>query len=324
MIRFHSRTAYCLDTDEGDVEITFRPYCEDDVLVKRIDDVLVVAYLVHDDDCDSPLTSSNCQGNIWSRNQRLRIDDEIEVRAALGLDSGGRWAFEDDVPSLGASLGTLARENIFNQVNVTPEMQDAWFSSMEMDPPEDDSWKQQPLADWPTGLYALRAEIEDAWGHFAQAVEREVDRLGQKHWRELADPYVVPLAFSHDGRCWPTTWDGDEDDMPDGVWVADAGARSNLPEPDAPEFAEKLLAYAKSVTEEYSSWVEGDVYGCVVEVFDLKDPRQEETEWVPRLDHDSCWGFIGHSYARDALESDFFNPTVSSLSKQAAEVSQQS
>jgi len=59
---------------------------------------------------------------------------------------------------------------------------------------------------------------------------------------------------------------------------------------------EKAYNAAKALTEEWNSYLSGDVYGCVVENLD-KDKKM--------INFDSCWGFTGFEYAKQALVSEF-------------------
>jgi len=58
--------------------------------------------------------------------------------------------------------------------------------------------------------------------------------------------------------------------------------------------------------ETHNAVINGDVWGCVCEVFDSDGTQIEE---------ESCWGFIGGDNAEESLEAEFFNPTVKQLKR---------
>jgi hypothetical protein len=82
--------------------------------------------------------------------------------------------------------------------------------------------------------------------------------------------------------------------------VADDAVIANLPAPDAPDFDERITAYADGVLKEYASWCEGDVWGVVTERFTLS----EVGEWR-QTEGDHCWGHIGSDWATEALMDQF-------------------
>jgi hypothetical protein len=74
---------------------------------------------------------------------------------------------------------------------------------------------------------------------------------------------------------------------------------------------DKVLDYANSSFETYSSWCNGDVYGVCVWTF-TRDGEGWELE-----DRDECWGYYGYKYASAEL-ADTHAYTFSQLNKLAA------
>lgn len=68
--------------------------------------------------------------------------------------------------------------------------------------------------------------------------------------------------------------------------------------------------YAKSVCSEYARWCSGEVFGCVVETFELTNAGSEDAPEFEQVIEDSCWGLIGLDYAIETLRSEFFDPAV--------------
>ena len=77
---------------------------------------------------------------------------------------------------------------------------------------------------------------------------------------------------------------------------------------DPAELARLLSAeaeqYCKSVLEEYSAWVNGEVYGVVVYVIDRQTGERIEAE------DDECWGYLGGDYAEKTLEDTILNTVM--------------
>lgn len=73
-----------------------------------------------------------------------------------------------------------------------------------------------------------------------------------------------------------------------------------------------LVKYAEPVLQEYADWCDGNIFGCVVETFELGE------EEATRVSEDSCWGYIGRDYALETLKTEFFEPAVKALSEEAA------
>jgi hypothetical protein len=86
-----------------------------------------------------------------------------------------------------------------------------------------------------------------------------------------------------------------------------AWCQAHLPAPSDADLHAVAVDYAKNVCQEYASWCEGDVWGIVVETF-----RLEGDHWEP-IDSDSCWGFIGTDWAKQALKEEYFGPAVERL-----------
>ena len=64
-----------------------------------------------------------------------------------------------------------------------------------------------------------------------------------------------------------------------------------------PENFEKLQRSAavkvcEDALESFNAWLSGDCYGVITQVFDREGDE---------IDEDSCWGYVGHGYARQEL-----------------------
>lgn len=65
------------------------------------------------------------------------------------------------------------------------------------------------------------------------------------------------------------------------------------------------------ILKEYSSWVEGDIWGVCVETY-----TQQANGSYEITDEEACWGYVGQEYAEQNLE-DEFQHTIKHLSRQA-------
>ena len=70
--------------------------------------------------------------------------------------------------------------------------------------------------------------------------------------------------------------------------------------------------YCAQFLESYNDIINGNVYGCVVETFELES-EEDDAQWVSTGDEDACWGFIGSDYAMESLKSEYFDPTIAAL-----------
>jgi hypothetical protein len=393
---FYTTTTKYVRLDEhGDVELEFTPDDEDDILAERVGDTLVVAYRVHDSDSGhcNPLTDSDCQGDLYTKSPysarySSSTDNDSEFYSALGLSSYG----EIHTESIVTIDGRTQELSIFASERVQAELEHSdwctlllwchkFCTLMELSAEEVAALESEECS--PQRMTHLKAkhhdrlvrDLQDENGRFSDRLRDKVGELYVKHWEQIAGPYVVPVASypsNYETRYGVTTWDGDINDLPDGVWVACKCAISNIGKgsrkgisirsdtqgwkgvlgysvivdgtkvafytdhSEADAFVEATYAdrpfdvataarnYAHGVLDEYSKWCAGEVYGCVVQTFDLKEPDVDfpdsaDREWIPRLDHDSCWGFIGTDYAQSALASDYFEPAVQALQRELEE-----
>ena len=256
--------------DDNDVDLEFAPSDEDHILVHQVQDKMVVAYLTRDDDSENPLTSSDCQGNIYLSNERNCIwHDPDEVRKALGCTD--QWG--DTVPDIeqefsldgvAVTLKDLAVDKYLASRDII-NIIDAYFEDTDTE-----------FEDGETYEMAYQSEFTSIrqWAYDLDAVWELAYELYAEHWQKLAGPFVVPIQYQGiGGGCYtayvyPTDWDGDYDDLPDGVWVADKGAMENI----MWDFRKHLdLRFSEFVTKKTS---QGRYYGFWQNVYKVKGGTQ--------------------------------------------------
>lgn len=243
--KLRRRTQLTLSTEHGDIELEFEPYNEDDVLIERVGDKLVVAYLVHDDDPGiNPLKDYDCQGDLYTRSRLygggVITDNDSEFYGALGLDCYGNVDIDSNFPvpryvdPRGVqhsvdNLRSMAAAKILNTVCQDVGLLEEWLDHKDyvLDPGE--TYDMVAV----THRAEIYGDLYDRGDFMQDAVEELAVELYPAHWQQIAGPYVVPVASSrgsYETTYSPTTWDGDVEDLPDGVWVADKGAVQNIGE----------------------------------------------------------------------------------------------
>ena len=229
-----------VEVDGVDIElpVTFEPVSYIDVLVKMVGNQLVLAYLVNDSDAgDSPLEAGTANGEIftvqprYARNSRV-TDNDHRILSALGLTHYG----EPNLCKLfhlngeKATLFDLAMAQFVADLHSNTDLQEELWETLDL-PTETDfaAWSGGEPNDgrYPTNLAELEAQVYHGQAPFYERVEEMAVALYRTHWRTIAGPFVVPIAASG-SRYWATSWDGDTDDMPDGIWVADNEAEENI------------------------------------------------------------------------------------------------
>lgn len=248
--KLRRRTLLTLSTEHGDIELEFEPYNEDDVLIERVGDKLVVAYLVHDD-CPgiNPLKDYDCQGDLYTKtpysvSNRTITDNDAEFYRALGLCGYGEVDIDRPVTINGVTkdLCEHAAEQLWGELD-DEQLTDLLlhlekWGGLNLD--EGDHLEKlssgspsHQLLTYLRGRYKrqILEDLADGRGYFSDLMCKRAEALYSEHWQQIVGPYVVPVASfggSYETRYAPTTWDGDVEDLPDGVWVADKGAIENI------------------------------------------------------------------------------------------------
>ncbi len=327
-VQIRIRRTHVVDFGEHEFITEFAPCDWKEPLLHIEGDKAVLAYLVHDQSPPNPMKECDAQGTLYTSSHASGrggsiTDDDTELRYALGLDSYGCIDPDKKVTVGGVKLDYAQHVNdeLFDALDIDDvAAQLLWLhrlSYTDLNESEFEQLENIATVDGPHDLAYFKATYEDVIrkdlldpnGHFSERLEQAIDKFYAKHWREIVGPEVVIVNYRHyqDTAISVGTWDGDTDELPDGVWVADKNVLANLPPTDDPTFNEKILAYAKSVLDEYESWCNGDCYGCVVQLY-----KRVDNVWVAEDDHDSCWGFIG-DYADQALREEFFEAAVKRL-----------
>ena len=329
-LRTHTRSYWhmstALDIDDETIELEFAALEGDNVLAEKIGNMLVVAYLVHDDSPSNPMKDFDAQGDLYTDGRDHEIKRQLRLR-------GGRWS--EDQPELDhefkldgvtTTLWDLAADEYMGRLRKDQDLLEQWVKFKQREEDLDDELVEGRL--YPVDWEELRRDLGDANGVYCDEVEELAINLYSKHWEAMVGPFVIPVGYCHSNHGPGTTsigvdnWDGDWQNPPNAVWVADKDAEENIVGPgmsDA-DIRKSAMEYAEDVLNEYAKWCNGEVYGCVVEIFENTTPDGKSETWEQR-DSDSCWGFIGYEYAEESLKSEFFDSAVKRLKKDLGLVS---
>lgn len=257
------------DAEAMEFETTHAPadwLGDNPVVKKRSDGCWVVGYLVHDDDCESPLESCDSMGKIYTRHRHAGQESHRGFREAVGLDE--YWnktrkpnpnavlldCYDHGGQSWAISGSEQARMFPYQQWDVA-HGGGVWVPDKDC---LENIWRSTARALLPTG-------VELGWHPY---------RSGHKQRVYVKLPGQKKKTFgSFQGA------------------VACSALDTKVIER---QFREELLKYAKGVVEEYNAWLSGDCWGVCVEVFGADGDQVSE---------DACWGFIGEKYAREELEA---------------------
>lgn len=370
------RTVITEDFEGVDCELTHEPCEWHGILKAKVDDEIVIAYLVHDNDYrDIDDLIGDCMGRIVDAYNGGR-DEKSELYALAGCDSDG----EKNIDAVWYEHGAEAVRRYIEAVLSGHSDEDTVTEYEERD-------TSHLAHDGETVAQTARRYVtEDAEGGYGWHYVMQEDTMETVLSEMWEDPAYYPGnrdavmldVYSHSGQRWSVSGEGMQcrwdTSHGAGAWVPDKCLLKEL-DSQAPqaafafvtdtswlrgtgksyqllqvvwsdathnkivhvEFSDdastlhakaKLIAemmseptphqiawgrerlcevFAKQFLKTYNAIISGDVYGCVVETFDLDGtPLKEE----------SCWGFIGGDYAKENLKSEFFDPTCRGVSSE--------
>ena len=302
------RTTYLEDVDGVDCELTFEPIEWIDMHKAKVGDKYVVAYCVQDNDYrDIEDLMGDCMGKLYSFHRDAGRDDHSNGLEALGNTRDG----ERDLDSVWDKHWKVATERLIARLRMKHELAD--IAAMYDGTQYEDTYQDQEAY---VGK-CLRADCNDNdW--YNVTYSDDLEAVLCEMWSE---PEFFPgdkdarllACYDHGGQVWSLSgggmqcrWDTSNSA---GVWVPDEYLRKQLDddESEGKDRADQARTYCEQFLDTYNDIISGNVFGCVAEWFD---------EDGTSIDHYSCWGFIGDDYAKEALKSEFFDPTCERLAKQ--------
>lgn len=369
-VKTHRHVTHSVDYEDQELELDFAP-CGDDILIERVGDKLVVAYLVQDSDPCNPMEDFDAQGNFYTMPSRYGggsiTDDASEIYSALGVSGYGEVDIDDvfycdpyidwkGVQQKAHSLRDIAAREFLDKFGQDVDLISQALEGLGLELAEGETLDQA----FQTHKNEIWGDLEDSNGVFCEEVEGRAIEMYPEYWQKIAGPFTVPCNYCSNNHgpgttsLSTTTWDGDPDDLPNAIWVADKNAIDNItpypagvgmkqvtpypdaaygvfkedvevfrgtweecklhikfsfPAPNEEDLRRAAVKYADGLCKEYASWCNGEVFGCVTQVFDLTD----DGEWEDNGESDSCWGHIGYEYAQETLKSEYFEGVIKNL-----------
>lgn len=237
-IKTRTHTVHSVVIDDMEVPLEYPPDNEDAILAERVGDKLVVAYLVYDNCPSNPLKDGDCQGDLYTNGGGVITDDASEVYSNLRL-SGGRWSDPEPCIDCGfhlvdggplVSCRELAASEIYTELIKDPQEMPDFFDALDL-PRLGIASRYVHWLKSDEGKEVTLRDLNDCNTFFYERVEERARELFAKHWKRIVGPYVVPMYY-HDERGSTSIgfseWDGDHDDLPNAIWVADKGAIENI------------------------------------------------------------------------------------------------
>ena len=223
----HVTTDYLSDgTNEFPIPYENQGVEDDSVKVEVRGDRAVLSYITGDDDSGhlNPLEDGTANGAIYlSRERNCIWTDEGEVKKALFVT--GRWSDEPDIDAGIIGKGGITPRDlaIKEYLDETPIIQlvDTWMEDRSMEFDDGESYEDC--------LANCRMEIEE-WASSLEVVEEKAHKKFAEFWQDIVGPFAIPISYhSHyETSISVDSWDGDADNLPDGVWVADDLAIENI------------------------------------------------------------------------------------------------
>lgn len=318
-MKYRTRKVSEIEVDGKIAELSFEPSPIMDYVEHKIeiaDGLVVVGYLVDDQDVSNPLEDCDAMGHIYTAHRHSRQHEEMQ--SALGLNS--EWEHDTSLSvverSAEETLMQLVRDKfqtdlvayIIDCANNLDMSRDGAIEHFifdftgQSDSPEE-TWltmKVREVTTWETLL-------DESW-HLC----RKVGLVG--------DPYSVMLdCYEHGGQVWSLSGSGMQCQFDTargaGVWVPDDVLREELDEirkSNGLEVARsKAVEFAGQALESYNAWLSGDCYGVAVDVFVAEGDR------LKRIDDSSVWGYIGRRWAEEAMGEEVMSIAASAKAKVA-------
>ncbi len=306
-ITTHRVVSYSVDYDDGDNQVSFevehKPDDSGEVIVRELQQGgWVVGYLSHDDICENPLETSDCQGHIYTARRHVSREEHQGFQEALGLDSDWRRDRSLKPNPLAVILDCYDHGN---QVwAVSGSMRSRMFPDQQWDVahgggvwvPDDGAMENihmTAMKSWlPKAVY-IGYESEPPYGADGKGyLNRIVVKI------KVGD--ALKSLQSHRSKHCKVSLPNEINLWPKGYKSFDSAIRAAYRflgiKPNPQEYKKRLrdaaVAYAETILEEYNAWLSGDAWGVCVEVFNAE---------AERIDSDSCWGHIGHAYAKEEL-----------------------
>lgn len=299
------------DGTEIELELEYEPV-KGSLLQAKVADKYVVGYLVYDCDSEYDDLMGDCMGKMYSSHRRS--GQHSDMQDALGLDSS--WESNLSIIFERHYEEALKRytEKIIDTRGI-PFLVEHYSQSYEREHDEE--------SDELFVRHCIKENCEEArdWDYtdFYNDMQDVLESMFNEPEYFPGDKDAVALdCYEHGSQWWSLSgggmqcrWDTARGA---GVWVPDECLREQL---DGDEAAGKLRhecarMYAQQFLDQHNAIINGDVWGCVVHVYD-ENGEIEDIEIS-----DECWGFVGSEYAEEALKTEFFEPSCKRVAEDYA------
>jgi len=237
-IRKRQHTVNTVEINGVEVEVDFQPHYEGDIFAEVVGDMLVVAYLVHDESPESPMEICDSQGKIYTAGQRAITDDSGAINRALGVGMYGDVDIDNyftckpyidyrGIQQNRTCLRDIAAKQYLQEVEGDIDLIAKWLDERDFERDKDETYEMA----FQERRNEIWQDLEDCNGVFCDEVEKLAIGLYPMYWKQIAGPFVVPMHYSscsYDTTITPQEWDGDADDLPNCIWVADKNSEDNI------------------------------------------------------------------------------------------------
>jgi hypothetical protein len=313
-------------------ELEFRPL--EDVTHTQVGNKLIVSYLVQDEDPLNPMKEFDANGTLFTKPSRYgggAISDSRDWGSHLGLTEYGDPNLEDEAVVDRAT--SLIRAHVCKDPDFIAWALETFeeFSWIE-DCFDSINWRNDWVPGWLDTI--LENMLPTAWNQlYAEGKIGDYLAVPVSYSASVHGPGTTSISTTDIDSC-DAVWVPDQDCidnmtfLPSGIEIeyegnggGNTGKQFVVRDkgqyvkgfdkfPDALQFvrqtyqdpithADKMRAaskYAEGVLDEYQNFCNGEVFGTVVQVFEIGEGS------LTQVDEDSCWGFIGDEYAESALK----------------------
>jgi len=290
------------EIDGTSVELSFQPSWimngHEDPVVERDGNILVVGYLVDDQNASNPLIDCDGMGMVYSAHRHSRTHSDMQTALALGSD----WS--PDLSLVDAAAGAVLLRELM-QGQFQPDLV-GFIMECANNFRHRESAINILLDDFTGEDYDLwiSSKIKKSWMSW--------QTLREEQWRiataagTIGNPYAVTLdCYEHGRQVWSVTGCGTQCAFDTatgvGVWVPDDGLTEDLNALRVTNGLDasrtKAKEFARQCLQVYNAWLSGDCYGVATDVFEV-DARGI----AKRSYGDSVWGYMGTEAARSGMQ----------------------
>lgn len=262
---------------------------ESDMLFNVTPRRILVGYLAHDDQCDSPMDDEG-NGKVYTRHRHSSEEDKKIFRDALGLNEDWQPDYENWItwPDLLAKANSKINES-YNGIGGNAVYRAALKACQ-------NDWEWNEDRDHSEPMRFIRECLESIDEREVLELVIPVEPLYQELWNEykkkgmIGNPYAVVLdVYEHSGISYSLQGEGLQcrwDTAPaSAIWIPDQCALDNFLNKELPYVQNYAMAenYSRSCIEEYNDWCNGNCWSLFIDYYDRSTNTVESVEETHRL-----------------------------------------